>query len=231
MIQTPEGSAEVRLWINEVRIDFGSTVFFQAQPNGNMTVTTVEGHARVEAMGFAQTAYAGSMLTVPLGADLKPTAPPSVPVAYNADALKSLPITLLQRPITIHAPLNKAELVSAQQTMNGTDSTPGTGGNSGNDTCPTNNCNSNGNSDTTCSGNSCNSTDNGGDNTCTGNSCHDQCPGNSCNSNGNHNGNENGNGGNGNSSSNSNGNHNGNRKAVSVSGGGFQHINQVRDPD
>ncbi len=39
IIQTPEGAGTVRLYINEVKIDIGSTVFFQANPGGNMVVS------------------------------------------------------------------------------------------------------------------------------------------------------------------------------------------------
>jgi SH3 domain-containing protein len=113
MVQTPEGSAEVRLWINEVRVDFGSTVFFQATPNGFLIVTTLEGHARVEADGVAHIAYAGSSLEVPLGPDLKPIGPPALPYGYDVSTLQTLPIGLLERAITIHDPLTADELSAA----------------------------------------------------------------------------------------------------------------------
>ena len=51
LIQTPEGVGKVTLWINQVRVKIGSTVLFEAQPDGNMTISTFEGHAEVEANG------------------------------------------------------------------------------------------------------------------------------------------------------------------------------------
>ncbi len=199
MIQTPEGSGEVRLWINEVRVDFGSTVYFQAQANGMMTVTTVEGHARVEAMGIASTAVAGTSVQVPLDANLKPTAPPSAPQSYNAAALQNLPLSLLQRPISIHPGLTPQELLATQQPIpdvatngNVAVNAPGKNGNSDTTTSSNTTVSSNSSQSGSQSGGdsgSGNSSDTGGKN-CPGNSCHDQCPGNSC-----HDGNGNGNSG------------------------------------
>lgn len=187
LIQTPEGQAEVQLWINEVKIQMGSTVFFEAQPGGQMTVSTLEGHARVEAMGTAYTAFAGTSVSIPLGSDMKPTAPPGLPVAYSQDILQKLPLALLERPITVHAPLLPEEIQATIQsdaisTNISTVVQPETGQQS--------------DQSASCPGNSCHDQ-------CPGNSCHDQCPGNSCNSNGN--GNPNGGNGGGNGNGNGNG--------------------------
>ena len=54
LVQTPEGVAEVRLWINEVKIRLGSTAFIQSSPGNQMTIKTLEGSARVEALGVEQ---------------------------------------------------------------------------------------------------------------------------------------------------------------------------------
>src|SRR5262249_43307373 len=40
LIQTPEGAGEIRLWINQIMVKMGSTVYFQARPNGDMVVST-----------------------------------------------------------------------------------------------------------------------------------------------------------------------------------------------
>ena len=42
LVQTPEGIAEVRLWINEVKIRLGSTAFIQSSPGNSMTIKTLE---------------------------------------------------------------------------------------------------------------------------------------------------------------------------------------------
>src|SRR5262249_7024445 len=115
LIQTPEGAGEIRLWINQVVVKLGSTVYFQAQPEGDMIITTLEGHATVEAFGVSHTAVAGTSIHVKLGADLRPIAPPTLPSSYQNGDVQSLPIANLQRPITVHAPLTDAEVAVVQQ--------------------------------------------------------------------------------------------------------------------
>jgi hypothetical protein len=115
LIQTPEGVAKVSLLINEVDIQLGSTVYFQAQPGEDMTVSVVEGSARVEAFGTAQKAYAGSQITVPITSDLEPAGPPEPPKAYDMSEMETLPVDHLARPVSVHAPLTEDELSAAQE--------------------------------------------------------------------------------------------------------------------
>ncbi len=204
IIQTPEGAGEVQLWINQVVVKLGSTVFFQAQPEGDMVVTTLEGHATVEAMGITHTAVAGSSVRVQLDANMNAISGPSLPQAYDVTTVQHLPIDNLQRKITVHPPLTADEVVSVQQSqtlppvINTITVNNGSDNNGNNDNCPGNSChngtnNNNGNNDT-CPGNSCHD----GTNNNNGNGNNDECPGNSChngtnNNNGNGNGNGNGN--------------------------------------
>ncbi len=186
LIQTPEGVGEVTLLINEVNIRIGSTVFFQAQAGGAMTVTTVEGHATVTANGVTQTAPAGAQLSVPLNEDMSPAGPPSRPEPYEATEVESLPITVLDREIEIAPPLTQEE-IDTLYAPPVTDCGCGNGnGRGGNGTA------SNENS-ADCPGQSCNALGHGG-----------QCPGNSCDNPGNAAGS-----GSGNASGNSNGRGNG----------------------
>ncbi len=169
VIQTPEGAGEVHLWINQVVVKLGSTVYFQAQANGDMTVTTLEGHATVQALGTTYTAVAGTRLHIKMDADMNPISAPSLPEAYQMTDVQNLPIDHLQRAIAIHSPLTQQEVTLLQQTQQ--------------DPCAVTACNGttdDGNS-ITCPGNSChNGTNNnngnggnGGDNAnCPGNSCH-----------------------------------------------------------
>ena len=106
LIQTPEGVGTIRLYINEVKVDIGSTVFFQAKPDGNLTVSTLEGMAVVESANHTEAAAAGSQLSVPLGGDLNASGPPSQPIPYDRSLLDTLPITALQRSIQIAPPLS-----------------------------------------------------------------------------------------------------------------------------
>lgn len=158
LIQTPEGVGEVRLWINEVKISLGSTVFFQAQPGQSMTITTLEGHASVEAMGMVHTAVGGTSVKVELNEQLQPSSTPSMPEAYDPSVVQGLPLDNLERKIKVHPPLTDEELAQVQEQQQ-EQCCPAEGGN-----------NSNGNPN------------------CPGNSCQDQCPGNSCNNNNSNNG-------------------------------------------
>lgn len=112
VIQTPQGVGRVTFLINEVDIQLGSTVYFQAQPGGVMTVTVVEGEARVSAAGVSSRAEAGSYVTIPISADLRPAGPPSKPMAYDMASVQALPIQGLDRPVEVHAPLTDAELAT-----------------------------------------------------------------------------------------------------------------------
>ncbi len=108
LIQTPEGVAQVRLWINEVKIRLGSTAFIQSQPDQRkMVVKTLEGEAHVEALGVEQVAVAGTSVTVRLDENSAPVAPPSEPQAYDMNGVQNLPVENLERQITIAPPLEQ----------------------------------------------------------------------------------------------------------------------------
>jgi hypothetical protein len=66
LVQTPEGVGEVSLTINEVKVQMGSTVFFQADPDtkGDMTVNTLEGAAYLNIGQQTQPVVAGTRLRV-----------------------------------------------------------------------------------------------------------------------------------------------------------------------
>lgn len=106
LIQTPEGVAQVQLWINEVKIKLGSTAFIQASPDKTMSITTLEGAAHVEALGVEQVAVAGTTVTVKVDENLQPVAPPSLPHAYKSNEVKTLPVKSLERQIVIAAPVD-----------------------------------------------------------------------------------------------------------------------------
>jgi hypothetical protein len=119
LVQTPEGVAEVTLLINEVDIQIGSTVYFQAQPGGDMAIRVIEGSAQVSAFDTTYKATAGSQITVPLDESLKPVGPPTLPTAYNEDDVQSLPLSLLERPVTpvtvTSQPVEPAGAVATQE--------------------------------------------------------------------------------------------------------------------
>jgi hypothetical protein len=92
LIQTPEGVGKVTLWLNQVKIRIGSTVLFQAQPGGDLVVSTFEGSAQVEALGQMQEAVAGTTVYVPMNNDLQPSAPPTVPQPFDMEAAGLVPV-------------------------------------------------------------------------------------------------------------------------------------------
>ncbi|QPC82003.1 hypothetical protein G4Y79_20285 [Phototrophicus methaneseepsis] len=105
LIQTPDGVEEVTFNINGVDVTLGSTVLFQAQPNAAMTITTVEGSAVVAIDDKNYTAIAGTRIHIPVDENLKPIAAPTLPEAYTEEDVQALPVSLLERPIEVAAPM------------------------------------------------------------------------------------------------------------------------------
>ncbi len=174
LIQTPEGVGEVNLLVNEVNIQLGSTVFFQAQAGGFMTVSTIEGHADVRVGNIEFTAFPGTQVQVPLDANLNASGPPQPPQPYDFGAVEYLPFGLLQREVEAGPPMSQVSIntrleEAAQESAANLD-------------CPTSNCDPT--DAVSCPGQSCSAPGHNGD--CPGQSCDapgqgGDCPGNSCN--------------------------------------------------
>lgn len=193
LIQTPEGVGKVRLWINEVKFQIGSTVFLQAAPQGEMLIQTLEGSAQVEALGVTHTAPAGTQIRVQMDENLRPITPPSLPEAYDANVVAQIPVNYLDEQITIAPPLTSeqvAEIIATESAAD-TENADGSGGSS-NDCLPpcdtdSSSQNDNNSQEDDCPGNSCNAPGHNDSDDCPGNSCNapgqndnDDCPGNSC---------------------------------------------------
>lgn len=101
LVQTPQGDIRVELTINDVHIQLGSTVFIQAQPDDVMTLSVLEGHAQVTALGQIADVPQGMRVSIPMDGDLRPAAPPGTVRPYDAGSLEHLPITLLPDAIMI----------------------------------------------------------------------------------------------------------------------------------
>ncbi|HEX2905508.1 MAG TPA: hypothetical protein VHO69_01510 [Phototrophicaceae bacterium] len=101
LIQSPHNAGKITLSVNNVEVRIGSTVFFQAQPNGDLTVTTLKGSALVTANGSTEEALAGMRVRVPLDGQLRPLGPPSVPEVFmDAEvAALALPIRYLNEAV------------------------------------------------------------------------------------------------------------------------------------
>jgi hypothetical protein len=107
LVQTPEGAAQVEFTVNEVNIRLGSTIYLQAQPAGDMTISIVEGQARVEAQGVAVVAPAGTLVRIPLDNNRQASGPP-LPEPYGD--LSNLPVRILDRAITVATPLTADQI-------------------------------------------------------------------------------------------------------------------------
>lgn len=107
LVQTPEGSANVTLWIDEViiELDANASAFVQAQPNGSLNVNLLEGTANVTAAGETQRALPGTVVSVALDENLSAAGAPTEAQAFDAEDLQSLPIGLLTRPVDVPDPL------------------------------------------------------------------------------------------------------------------------------
>ncbi len=110
LIQTPEGQGRIVFLINEVAVDLGSTVYFQATPGRDMSIAVVEGSVHVQTASESAYATAGSQIDVPLTSAGTPAGPLSLPKAYDPGKVKALPVEQLDRPVKVHPPLSDDEL-------------------------------------------------------------------------------------------------------------------------
>lgn len=111
VVQTPQGTGSVVFNINGVDIEMGSTVFFQADVDEGMTVSTLEGAAYVSADRGAQPILAGTWVRVPLDGDFQPSRAPGWPRPYTCRHAihEALPLRLLPRTIEITPAMDNAQ--------------------------------------------------------------------------------------------------------------------------
>jgi hypothetical protein len=101
LIQTPQGAGTIDLVMNEVNVSLGSTVYVQAQPDGEMVINVIEGEATVSALGATVIVPAGTRARVLLDADLAASGAPVGPEPYDEGAFVALPISLLTEEIEV----------------------------------------------------------------------------------------------------------------------------------
>jgi uncharacterized protein YraI len=97
VIKTPEGIGKITLLINEVDIQVGSTVFFQAQPGADMAIRVIEGDVRVSTFDTAYDVTTGNETTVPVDENMQPVGPPTPPTPYDPESVRALPLALLNQ--------------------------------------------------------------------------------------------------------------------------------------
>jgi hypothetical protein len=175
LVQTPEGHARIRLLINGVDVDLGSTAYITAQRGGDMTIALLEGSGAVTSAGVQQPLFPGSQISVALDANLAPSGAPSLPQPYNAQTLSSLPTGLLSESIVVAPALTEealADLVDEAAGGQGNNGNHGDGnngnGNNGNNGNSTGNGNNGNNGNSTGNGNNGNGNGNGNNGNGTG---------------------------------------------------------------
>ena len=112
LVQTPEGVEEVTFNVNGVDVQIGSTVLFQAVPEDEMTITTVEGTAVLNFESELYPAIEGTQLRLPLSDQLLPIARPDMPEAYTQQLLAPLQNIRLPREIAFAPPLMPEDLAA-----------------------------------------------------------------------------------------------------------------------
>jgi hypothetical protein len=117
LIQTPHGLGRVELTINGVDLSLGSTVFFRAQENRSLTVSTLEGSALLSTPYGETLALAGTEVQIPLDENLEPAAVPLLPQPYDAAELTLLPLEALDRQVEVQPPLSPEEVLDVQQAV------------------------------------------------------------------------------------------------------------------
>jgi hypothetical protein len=105
LIQTPHGYGRINLQVNGVDVSLGSTVFLEAQADGFLTISTLEGSARVTTNGITRVAFPTQALRVPMDGNLQLTGNVGAPQPYDDDAMARLPLTLLERAIVLNTPI------------------------------------------------------------------------------------------------------------------------------
>ncbi len=112
MVRTPSGVAQVTLNINEVEITMGSTALIEATLEEGMTVTMLDGTARVTAFDQSQLVSFSQQLNIPLQQDeeqnLIPAAPPTPAESWNAEEIAKV--------FVVYSALNRIETTPEEST-------------------------------------------------------------------------------------------------------------------
>lgn len=113
IIQTPSGAGEIRMLINEVQVDIGSTVFVQADADDAMQLAVLQGRARVEAFGSAQFVPEGAVVSIPMSHGVA-SGIPSEPQPYVRGDFLTLPLEALPQQTFMAEPAVSAALTGGE---------------------------------------------------------------------------------------------------------------------
>jgi hypothetical protein len=93
LVQSPDGT-RVNFLANGVEVSLGSTAYFTAEDDDELTVSVLEGMAEVTTDDETQTVEAGYSVTV------SSSAPPDEPDVYDSADVQNAPLDLLPKPIS-----------------------------------------------------------------------------------------------------------------------------------
>jgi len=103
LIQTPLDES-VTFSLNGASVTLGSTLYVSTADQ-MLTIMMLEGTAVVSALNITRIVRAGAQVTLLLDETLRVSSAPSELEPLEADAIQHLPLMLLERPITLPAPL------------------------------------------------------------------------------------------------------------------------------
>jgi uncharacterized protein YraI len=96
--------AQATILVNDVELQLSGTIFLQTPAGESLSVSVIEGSLRVRALDGIQVVPAGAQLSVPLDG------PPNSPEPYDEDLLQTLPLGLLDRPVTLISALTPEQI-------------------------------------------------------------------------------------------------------------------------
>ena len=112
MIQTPTGVESVNFNVNGVNMEVGSTVMLQAEPEGDMTIATMEGAAVMQMEGSDSYAVVcGTEMSIPMDANMRPRGVPRMPIALRTSRMgNGLAARILPRPLKTIEAITKVKM-------------------------------------------------------------------------------------------------------------------------
>jgi hypothetical protein len=119
VVQTPQGAGSVVFNINGVDVEMGSTVFFQADAEEGMMVSTLEGAAHVSDTLGSQPILAGTWVRIPLDETFSHLVRPDGRAPIHAEARSMRRCRCACSPVTSKLPLQwrMTSLLLCRQTL------------------------------------------------------------------------------------------------------------------
>jgi hypothetical protein len=117
LVQTPEGVGEVSFVVNEMQVEVGSTVLFQAEPDDEMIVSVLEGSAALRYDGQVYPVVAGARRRVAINRYMRAVRAPENLETYDIERLRRLPLGQLQRQISVRSGFTPQQLRHAHERL------------------------------------------------------------------------------------------------------------------